>query len=497
MLLTAALYLRVSTEDQAREGYSIPAQRERLIAYCRSQGWEIADIYVDDGYSGAKLDERPELTRLRKDAAEGRFDVVVVWKVDRLSRKVSHLAALVEELDSHGVALKSVTEPFDTSHAAGRAFLHMLSVFAELERETIRERSRMGIRRRIQEGHIHGRPKTLGYRAPGDGRAWEIIPEEAEVVRWIYQQYLSGVGSLRIAEALINGVPGLPADVLRREFGHLRPNSAADRVRWILKNPIYAGYTTLGDELYPGRHEAIVSETVWRRVQDMFARRRGMGPRAKTSSYILSGIIRCAECGAQMWGYAQGAYPRGKRRPKEGIPEERRKRRYRYYICANSTGLQGRAKTCSNWGIRAERAESVVLDALRRLALRPEEVLPHVPAEERPDPTAELEARLRGVRQRQRNLLAVIERAPDVEEHLLQRLRELAEEQRRLEAEIAAAREPEPTLDRRDLADWLAQIPAILEAANLDELRELVRTFVKRVTVTKSKEVNVEIYPLA
>ncbi|MGE5591001.1 MAG: recombinase family protein, partial [Bacillota bacterium] len=112
-------YLRVSTEDQAREGYSIPAQKERLLAFCQAQDWTVAGVYADEGVSGAKLD-RPQLAKLREDVAAGRVNMVLVWKTDRLSRRVSHLAQLVEEFDRHGCALRSATEPFDTSHAAGR-----------------------------------------------------------------------------------------------------------------------------------------------------------------------------------------------------------------------------------------------------------------------------------------------------------------------------------------------------------------------------------------
>lgn len=109
--ISVGLYARVSTEDAAREGHSIPAQKERLLAFCKAQGWAVGDIYSDEGISGAKLD-RPELSRLRRDAAEKRINMVLVWKVDRLSRKVSHLASLVEEFDRSGCALRSVTEPF-------------------------------------------------------------------------------------------------------------------------------------------------------------------------------------------------------------------------------------------------------------------------------------------------------------------------------------------------------------------------------------------------
>lgn len=226
--MNVAVYLRVSTDEQAREGYSIAAQRDRLLAFCRAQSWNVVGIYADEGHSGATLDQ-PHLTRLREDVKAGRVNLVLVWKVDRLSRRVSHLAQLVDEFDRHGCGFRSVTEPFDTSHAAGRAFLQMLAVFAEFEREMIRERITQGIHQRVKEGHIHGRPKALGYIVPGNGQVWQVDEREAGVVRWIYDQYLRGVGSMRIAYALKEGVPDLPADVLRKEFGHLSIHSLADR----------------------------------------------------------------------------------------------------------------------------------------------------------------------------------------------------------------------------------------------------------------------------
>ena len=116
--MTVACYLRVSTDEQAREGYSIAAQRGRLLAFCRAQGSDVAGIYADEGHSGATLD-RPQLTRLREHVRAGRVNLVLVLKVDRLSRRVSHLDQLMEEFDRHGCAFGSVTEPLDTGHAAG------------------------------------------------------------------------------------------------------------------------------------------------------------------------------------------------------------------------------------------------------------------------------------------------------------------------------------------------------------------------------------------
>lgn len=499
--ISAGLYLRVSTDEQAREGYSIAAQRDRLLAFCQAQGWDVAGIYADEGHSGATLD-RPALTRLREDVRAGRLNVVLVWKVDRLSRRVSHLAQLVDEFDRHGSAFRSVTEPFDTSHAAGRAFLQMLGVFAEFEREMIRERVTQGIHQRVKAGYIHGRPRPLGYRVPGNGQVWQVDEREAQVVRWIYRQYLSGVGSLRIAQALREGVPELPADILQAEFARLGTHSVADRVRWILKNPIYAGYTTLNGDLLPGRHEPIIPPEEWHRAQEMFERRRNMGPRARTSPYILSGLIFCGACGSPMWGRKQDTYPRGRKAPRNPRKRAPKQRFYRFYICGASTLQLGRQKACSNWGIKAERVEAEVLAVLRRLAAGETELTMAVAADQETDgdqaQLQRLRAELATLRRRQQNLIAAIERAPELEDTLVDRLRELADEQRRVQRQIAEleAGQARPAISRDDMAAMLAHVGTVLEHAQPDELRELVRLFVRRVTVMPDKQVRVELYPL-
>lgn len=460
----------------------------------------MAGIYADEGASGAKLD-RPQLARLREDIQTGRVNLVLVWKVDRLSRRVSHLAQLVDEFDRHGCAFRSVTEPFDTGHAAGRAFMQMLAVFAEFEREMIRERTRQGIHQRVKAGHIHGRPKTLGYIAPGNGQVWQTDPREAGVVRWIYGQYLAGVGSLRIGQALREGGPDLPADILQAEFGHLSAHSVAERVRWILQNPIYAGYTTLDRDLLPGRHEAIILPTDWQRVQDLFATRQGLGPRGKTSPYILSGLVHCGACGSRMWGRKQDTFPRGQRRPKTARQRAPKERFYRFYVCGRSTLHLGRQKTCTNWGINADRVESEVLAVLRQLAADPEIAAASLPDQEPQDeqqPLQRLRADLSALRRRQQNLLATIERAPDLEETILDRFRELADEQRRLQQEIAAeeGRLPRSPASREDLAALLRHVGTVLDHANPDQVREMVRVFVRRIVVMPDKQVKIELYPL-
>ena len=498
--MLAALYCRVSTEDQAREGYSIPAQRDRLLAFCAAQGWGVADVYIDDGYSGAQLD-RPALTRLRQDARAHKFDIVLVWKIDRLSRKVSHLTALVDEFDALGIGLRSATETFDTSNASGRAWLQMQGVFAEMEREYIRQRSKDGIRKRIQEGYIHGRPVMIGYRCVEKGR-WVIDPEGAEIVRWIYTQCLNGLGNFRMALMLQSGnVPGLSPTKLREEFSQATPAATADRIRWILRNPVYAGYAPLGDELYPGRHEAIIDPDAWQRVQALMASRSRIPNRAKTSHYLLTGRIFCGLCGGAMFG----------RRDPNRYSTKTTKPFYEYYTCQNSSASRGRAKTCPAWGVRKDYVEGIVLEQIRKLAFDPSQYLPAVVPEE-DDLQRERRSLLSSLAQLERSQhrwFEAFEQDPELEATALGRIRELGEQQRTLsqrlaevEAQIRARGAP---LDRDQIMSYLRDIPLLLDSATPDQLREIIRTLVKRVIVTPTKravrgnwvkDVQVEFYPL-
>lgn len=485
-----APYIRVSTEDQAREGFSIPAQKERLLAFSQSQGWEVVDVYVDDGYSGAKT-ARPALARLRADAKQKLFDMVLVWKIDRFSRKVSHLSNLVEELDTAGVGIRSVTEPFDTSHAAGRAFLQMLSVFAELERETIRERAKMGIRQRVQQGYIHGRPIMYGYRRTSPG-VYEIVDEEADVVRHIYRRYREGLGVSKIASEL--AASDWPVPAVKHEGPHYdRIRSLQDRVRWILDNPVYAGYAAIGEELFSGRHEAIIPPDEWHAVHALRKAEQGMAPRSKRSTYPLAGLIKCGECGRSMTGRHE--------RARYGDTN----RYHRWYICLGRSVVHGGVDACTAGWVREADADAAVLDELKRLRLQrdtidSETAAQRAAAEEPPDQLAKLRKRLANVRRRREKWFKAFEDGDDaLETQARDRLRELAEEERQIALAIAeedARRQPRQQLDGQAAADMLTNIEQVLAMATPEEKRQIYRLFVRQVRAYADRHIEVDTYPL-
>lgn len=286
--LTLALYRRVSTDKQADEGYSLDVQAEKLQAYAKtfSNVREVRD-YMDDGYSGSSLD-RPGIGRLMKDIQAGEITHVIVVKLDRLSRSQKDTLHLIEDvMIPANVAFISIMESFNTDTAFGRAMVGILSVFAQLERENIFERTRGGMQKRVEKGYWPGGGRTpYGY--DYDPVKGILVPnEQAEMVRYIYDRYLAGVSMQAIADSLDLKYEKLVYNIITRKSN--------------------AGYIVYRGEEYKGLHEPIVSLDTYNRAIELLAERSAAKLVTKTS-HLLTGLCRCGVCGARMrymkWGKA-------------------------------------------------------------------------------------------------------------------------------------------------------------------------------------------------
>ena len=212
-----ALYLRVSTEAQADEGYSLAAQAEKLEAYCRMKGIDRFTQYVDGGFSGSNL-SRPAVTQLIDCIRRGEVERVVVYKLDRLSRSQKDTLYLIEDVFApHGVDFVSINENIDTGTPYGRAMIGILSAFAQLERENIFLRTRMGMVERVRQGYWPGGGKIpFGY--DYDAAKGILVPNrDADTVREIYARYLAGESAGSIARALGLRYEHLVRQILDRE----------------------------------------------------------------------------------------------------------------------------------------------------------------------------------------------------------------------------------------------------------------------------------------
>lgn len=290
-----AIYIRVSTARQDQEGYSIPLQKERLIAFCKAKGWVVAGMFVDPGHSGSSLD-RPGITALMEGVEAGKYDIVLVYKLDRLSRSQKDTLYLIEDVFmSNKTDFVSMQESFDTTTIYGRAMVGILSVFAQMERETITERTLMGRAGRAEEGLWHGGgTEPIGYDYV-DGEL--VINEvEAQQVRDVYALYADGYSVTEISR--------------RMEGRHTKHGdwSHTSTIGNVLDNPLYAGTIHFDGVKGPGKHKAIVDPVTDKRVKTRRSRLRQMEA-AGDSAYLLTSLIYCASCGAR---YFPNRRPNGK-----------------------------------------------------------------------------------------------------------------------------------------------------------------------------------------
>jgi len=297
-LLLTGIYIRVSTEEQAKEGFSINAQKEKLKQYAFARGWDIFDFYVDDGISGKNLTDRPEVQRLIQDVKDKKIKNVLVYKIDRLTRSVKNLMELIELFDATNCAFNSLMETIDTSSATGRMFIKIVGIFAEFERENLAERVSFGYEQKTREGNYTCTTGVYGY--DYDIGIGDIVlnEDEAEKIKQIYNMYLAGTSMTKIAEWLIeNKVPTKRGGIW-----------GSRQVESILSNPLYIGNIRYGLNnpktsfvVENTRYAPIVEEETFHRVQEVLANRRKNSPRTypSDSTYFLS-FLECGECGRKL-----------------------------------------------------------------------------------------------------------------------------------------------------------------------------------------------------
>jgi DNA invertase Pin-like site-specific DNA recombinase len=293
-----AIYLRIST-DEERQPFSLEAQQERLAAYVAVQpGWVLARSY-SDRMSGKRLN-RPALQQALHDARAGRYELLLVFKVDRLARSTGGLAKVLEELDAAGVAFRSASEPFDTATAAGRMMMQMLGVFAEFEREMIVERTRMGLARKAARGEWTGGTPPFGYRYDPERRILLPVPTEAALVQRIFTLY----ADRRLGSAAISGLlndAGQPTNRGRR----WTPN----RVLGVLRNPTYIGQLPFNGQQHQSSHQPIIDQELFQRAQLLLIERSDSpgAQAANATDYLLTSFLRCQRCGHGFVGTAAQA----------------------------------------------------------------------------------------------------------------------------------------------------------------------------------------------
>ncbi|SMX25503.1 recombinase family protein [Boseongicola aestuarii] len=355
-----AIYTRKSTEEGLEQSFnSLDAQREACAAYILSQkheGWaELSERYDDGGFSGGTMD-RPGLQQLLEDVRAGRIDVIVVYKVDRLTRALSDFAKMVDVFDGAGVSFVSVTQAFNTTSSMGRLTLNVLLSFAQFEREVTAERIRDKVAASKRKGMWMGGAIPLGYDVVD--KALVVNSIEAEAIRTIFVEYLALGSARQLSERL--DVLGIVSKHRTDRHGRVSGGTSFSRgaLYNILRNPIYIGKTRHKEELHEGLHEAIIDVGTWKRVQTQLADHGGKTIRStrRPAKRLLNGVLFDSKGRAMRTTYASKSI-----RADGTI----RTKRYWYY----TSSLSGSEDKSEIERLPADEIERVVLKALNeRLA---------------------------------------------------------------------------------------------------------------------------------
>lgn len=483
----AAGYIRVSTDEQAEHGVSLPSQKSRITAYCQSQGWQLHDIYVDDGYSGKNL-ERPGMSKLIDDAKENKIDAVIVIKLDRLSRKQKDVLYLLEDVfEPNQVGFKSVSEPFDTTTPFGKASIGMMAVFAQLERETIVERVRHGKKEAAKQGRFMGGYKPYGYKF-NSNKKLEINEVEAEVIRLIFFEYLtSGKGYQYIADILNERKIAPPRNAPEWERG---------TISVMLKNAFYAGLILHRGILYKGQHEAIISEEDYKNALKIKSIRSKYDP--DTESGLLTGIIYCGECGARMRTKKVWVNPRKPQLPKKEL-----------YVCYSqdrSSPSMIRDLTCRCGYKKTYELDNTVIECLYQYKQNPELLKQVTDSIFDSNTNKHLEKAKIQASKELNTIKTKLEKWYDAFENdvisaddLVNRVKDMREQRAYLENKIVEYdRTIKDNIDRsvtaNDVIETLKNFKEIWENAKMEERRPLLLGLVKSVTVDKNNDVEIKFF---
>lgn len=503
---TIAIYVRVSTEEQVDEGFSIQAQLETLRTYARLHQCIIFDEYVDEGISGKLIENRPELNRLLADAKQGQFDEVMVWKVNRISRSMADLLYISGKLEEHGVAFKSFSEPFDTGNAAGKFLMQMMGAVAELERNTIVDNVKLGMRQRAKQGKWNG-GQTIGYasieiegstnRKRKETRL-ELVESEAAIVRLIFHKYAEGKGFKSITNDL-NYVG------YKTKMGS--PFSITT-VKGILSNPLYIGKVRFNKQqdwntkrrkgtnpdpiIVDGQHTAIISQELWDKVQARYANANKHPARVYYGSLPFTGVMRCPQCGHGM--VAQRATRKSKKTGEVKYTP--------YYQCGQFTNKG--SSVCRANSVRADYAEQEIMNRVQQLldkteliddlttSINGKRTVDKKPLEQE---LQRLEKEMADIDHKKGKYYRLYEEDMLEPKELKTKINELSEVGQRLEQQQTTIRK-QLNVDNTVLVsaemvkELLVPFSTIFGNINHEKRKQLVHVLIKEITVTGNREID-------
>lgn len=451
----AALYSRVSTLEQAKEGYSLKAQMEKLEKYANAMDYEIVDHYSDGGHSGSNID-RPAMQRMIRDIESGSVDVVIVHKLDRLSRSQKNTLHLIEDVfEKHNVGFISLQENIDTTSAFGRAMIGILSVFAQLELDTITERLQMGRIERSKKGYWKGSGNVpFGY----DYIDGELVTnEDYPIVQEIFERFTDGQGAYEIYK-----------DLLERYPNKIYGNNMITR---ILDNVTYTGSVVFDGEVYAGRHEAIVSKEIFSHAQEIRASVPDKHKVDKSKrAALLARKIHCGHCGVNVSMFRRYYM-------KDGVKRDY----YGYYRCNSKRNRNKlhRSIRCTQKNHRTDKVDELVLEAINLLDY--DKQVKKIERKRNTVPTAK---KLDALEKQEKRLLDLYQFGNVAAEELQKRLKEIGLEKEKLKQSKQSQKEKKAI----EVLKMLKDIDVF--SLPFEEQCQLVDTLVDRITM-KDDDINV------
>lgn len=468
--IRVALYPRVSTQEQANEGYSIGEQIEKLTKYCEAMDWEIYKIYTDPGYSGGNTD-RPGLQAMLSDVRDGKVHKVVVYKLDRLSRSQKDTMLLIEdEFLAHGVDFVSMSENFDTSTPFGRAMIGILAVFAQLERENIKERTMIGKEARAKAGLWGGGnclPFGYDYIVADD----KLVPNAYErvIVKEMYDLYLKGTPLKRIEKILEDkGYRGKKGGVIDTKS-----------IRTTLSSKNNIGYVRHKDDWYKGDHEPIIDEDTFNKTQKLLQERREQAEAYNVRwghiTTYLGGLIYCSHCTAKYTKQKGGS-------KKYGI--------LYYYVCYSrnkKTKKMIKDPNCMNKSWRVEALDNLIFDEIRKLATDPNYIHDIRNAKHKDDDKVEKIdvlnkeiAKLDNQISRFMDLYSLGNLSLDA---IKDKIDPIANQKSALEKEVQALTRSGSELSEEETIEIVSSFEDVLERGDFDEIRLLIESLIEKIEI--------------
>lgn len=466
--MIVALYPRVSTQEQAMNGHSLDEQIERMKKYCEAMGWTIYNTYTDAGFSGANTD-RPGLQRMIRDIKAGRIDKVLVYKLDRLSRSQKDTLELIEDVFiANNTDFVSMSENFDTSTPFGRAIIGILAVFAQLEREQIKERMAMGKFARAKQGKMCGAGHTpIGYDYV-DGELITIDFERLQVVE-AFQLASEGFSPYQIANVFNE-----------KGYAH-RWGKWNDRsVRRTLQSKMYIGYIKYREEWYKGTHDKFIDETLFDAVQKImesrskqhedYNRRRG-----KATTY-LGGFLYCKHCGAK---YSKNG-TRQKRKNGEVY-------QYNKFCCNSRTKRRDylvKDPNCKNKHWKVDELTDLVFGEIKKLALDPD-YIDRIKASNVDDERhAIIEKEIKKLDEQIARLMDLYTIGDMPADILQNRIHEINDKKIKLETDLHNIKmEKEKKLSQEETSQIVKSFGDVLDRGDFEEIRTVLFALIEKIEI--------------